>query len=171
MASTAGAGMVTFCHCCDQQVGLDWEMTSMLAALPVQYSSHTGSAPPTFRNGITPLRRTVSPGQTSTKTRSRSSLSLVSHSDDRSSSPAPARVQDDPQQQGSTTPAESQSEGVEAGSLGQSTSTPAGSAGASMNAPPSKPQTSSVRRLSPFAADDAQDEAVASFSAAQRHAD
>jgi hypothetical protein len=141
----------------------------MLAALPVQYSSHTGSAPPIVKNGIPPLRRTASPGQA--KTRSRSSLSLVSHSDDRSSSPAPDRVQDDPQQQGSTTPAESQSEGVEAGSLGQSSSMHVGGAGASMDAPPSKPQTSSVRRLSPFAADDAQDEAVASFSAAQRNAD
>ena len=170
MASTAGAGMVTFCHCCDQQVGLDWEMTSMLAALPVQYSSHTDSAPPTFRNGIPPLRRTVSPGQTSTKTRSRSSLSLGSHSDDRSSSPAPDRVRDDAQQQGSTTPAESQSEGLEAGTL-QSSSAPAGSTGVSMDAPLSKPQTSSVRRLSPFAANDAQDEAVASFNTAQRNAD
>lgn len=143
----------------------------MLAALPVQYSSHTGSAPPIVRNALPPLRRTLSPGQTSTKTRSRSSLSLVSHSDDRSSSPAPDRVQDDAQQQGSATPAGRQTEGSEAGSPGQSSSAPAGSTSASMEAPLSKPQTSSVRRLSPFAADVAQDEAVAPFSTALRNAD
>lgn len=140
----------------------------MLAALPVQYSSHTGSAPPTFRNGLPPLRRTASPGQA--KARSRSSLSLVSHNDDRSSSPSPDRFHDDAQQQGSTTPADGQPEGFEAESPGQSSSAPAGSAGALMNAQPSKPQTASVRRLSPFAADDAQDEVVASISAVRADA-
>jgi hypothetical protein len=142
-------------------------MTSILAALPVQYSPDGNGATPVVANGGAFLRRTASPGQPGVKARSRSSLSLVSHGDDRSSSITAAdRAHDGLQLQGSTA-ADSQTGTPEAGSL-QLSSALAGGTGASVDASPTR-RAHSVRRLSPFAADDAQDDVVASVDAVRRH--
>ena len=141
-------------HASSLQVGLDWEMTSILAALPVQYSSDVSGAAPMVTNGGVALRRVASPGQGSVKARSRSSLSLVSHGDARSSGPAPERPHNDLQGPGATATADGQPAASDSGSP-QSSGMLAGSRGSSADVSIFK-QQQPVRRLSPFAADDAQ---------------
>lgn len=156
----------------------------MMAALPVQYSldGGSGSSQPPVNGGTPPLRRTMSPGGPGGfKARSRSSLSLVSHGDDRSGSnasdlayqasqPQPASAADG---QSSSSPGRRPGDAVlqhgssSAGCLPQSA---AGSAGASPSVSPSKRHHSSVRRLSPFAADACQDEVVATVGSARKDA-
>lgn len=155
-----------------------------MAALPVQYSPDGSS--PVVANGGAPLRRTMSPGGSAGfKARSGSSLSLVSHGDDRSGSPASdlahsqfasaadgqvsaaasspnRRPSDAARLQGSSSAADPpQSAGAIAGS--------SGGADASPSVSPSK-QNQSVRRLSPFAADACQDAVAESAEAARKDA-
>lgn len=171
------------------QVGLDWEMTSLMAALPVQYSTDsTSSSNPAASNGSPLLRRTLSPGQPGGfKARTKSSLSLVSHGDDRSGS---AVSDQSPDRQSPTARTQSQPhvEGVRNGTMscagsaagkldrqlsGGSTRSvsstlpagnflSAGSTGSADGSPSGSPskRSPSVRRLSPFAADACQAEVV-----------